>query len=93
MVYVQNSSRVAGVKYCHSLMPNVAPVYKDVAASPDMPAHPFFKSKPQQRRNLSSLATCPTSATLANELKRGVNPLAGIVPWPLDAGRRSCSVS
>ena len=76
MVYVQNSVEW-GVKYCHSLMPNVAPVYKDVASSPDMPTHPFFKSKPKSVETYFT-GYVPNISSTANELLRGANPLAGI---------------
>ncbi len=66
-----------GVRYCHSLMPNVAPVYKDVAAAPNMGSHPFFQSK---KRSVETYFTgyLGHASTSGNELLRGVNPLAGI---------------
>jgi ABC-type glycerol-3-phosphate transport system substrate-binding protein len=64
------------VRYSHSLMPNVGPVFKDVATAPAMLAHPFYQSK---RRSLDVLftASVPHACNTGLELKRGVNPLAG----------------
>ncbi len=66
------------MKYCHSLMPNVAPTYKDIANSEELKNHPFYKSKPKTVDTYfkSSLAN---SSSTANELLQGVNPLAGYV--------------
>lgn len=76
IVYVQ-SSIDWGVRYCHSLMPNVAPVYKDVASAPQMPSHPFFKTKPKSVETYFT-GYVPNASSTGNELMRGANPLAGI---------------
>ncbi len=75
VAYVSNSVDWM-VRYSHSLMPNVGPVFKDVATSPQMLAHPFFQSK---RRTLDVIFTqsVPHACNTGLELKRGVNPLAG----------------
>ena len=64
------------VRYSHSLMPNVGPVFKDVATAPAMLAHPFFQSK---RRSLEVIfnASVPQACNTGLEQKLGVNPLAG----------------
>ena len=46
LVY-QQTSKDWLIKYCHSLMPNVAPTYKDIADAPELKEHPFYKSKPR----------------------------------------------
>ena len=46
LVY-QQTSKDWLIKYCHSLMPNVAPTYKDVPTHPELQEHPFYKSKPR----------------------------------------------
>ena len=65
------------VRYSQSLMPNVGPVFKDVAAAPAMLAHPFYQSK---RRTVETIFSgfVPDACNTGHELKRGVNPLAGI---------------
>lgn len=65
------------VRYSQSLMPNVGPVYKDVATAPAMLAHPFWQSK---KRSLDVIFTesVPHQCNTGFELKKGVNPLAGI---------------
>jgi ABC-type glycerol-3-phosphate transport system substrate-binding protein len=64
------------VRYSHSLMPNVGPVFKDVATAPAMLAHPFFQSK---RRSLDVIfnTSVPQACNTGLEQKLGVNPLAG----------------
>lgn len=64
------------VRYSHSLMPNVGPVFKDVATAPAMLAHPFFQSK---RRSLEVIfnGAVPQACNTGLEQKLGVNPLAG----------------
>jgi multiple sugar transport system substrate-binding protein len=64
------------VRYSQSLMPNVGPVFKDVAEAPAMLAHPFYQSK---RRSLDVIfkESVPHACNTGLELKRGVNPLAG----------------
>jgi ABC-type glycerol-3-phosphate transport system substrate-binding protein len=66
------------VRYCHSLMPNVSPVYKDVLNDPKLVTHPFFQTKRQTIMNYYVNAL-PHSSSTGNELLKGVNPLAGIV--------------
>jgi hypothetical protein len=65
------------VRYSQSLMPNVGPVYKDVATAPAMLAHPFYQSK---RRSVETIFTgyVPDACNTGHEQKKGVNPLAGI---------------
>jgi len=65
-------------KYCHSLVPNVAPVYKDVANSEEIKNHPLYKAKPRTVDTYFK-TSLPNSSSSANELLQGVNPLAGIV--------------
>jgi len=74
----QQTSKDWLVKYCHSLMPNVAPTYKDIANSEELRNHPLYKSKPKTVDTYfkSSLAN---SSSTANELLQGVNPLSGYV--------------
>ena len=66
------------VRYAHSLMPNVAPTYKDIADSEELKNHPFYKSKPRTVQTYFKDSLANSSST-ANELLQGVNPLAGIV--------------
>jgi ABC-type glycerol-3-phosphate transport system substrate-binding protein len=65
------------VKYSQSLMPNVGPVFKDVADAPSMKAHPFYASK---ARSLDVIfkGFLPHACNSGFELRRGINPLAGI---------------
>jgi ABC-type glycerol-3-phosphate transport system substrate-binding protein len=76
VAYVSNSVDWM-VRYSQSLMPNVGPVFKDVATAPAMLAHPFYRSK---RRTLDVIFTesVPHACNTGLELKKGVNPLAGI---------------
>lgn len=64
------------VRYSQSLMPNVGPVFKDVATAPAMLAHPFYQSK---RRSLDVIfsQSVPHTCNTGLELRHGVNPLAG----------------
>ena len=66
------------IKYCHSLMPNVAPTYRDIADAPELKEHAFYKSKPRTVDTYFRTSLANSSST-ANELLQGVNPLAGIV--------------
>ena len=66
------------VRYCHSLMPNVSPVYKDVAANPELTKHPFFDTK-KRTINEYYVESLKHGSNTGNELLQGVNPLAGIV--------------
>jgi multiple sugar transport system substrate-binding protein len=77
LVYQQTSKEWL-IKYCHSLMPNVAPTYKDVADAPELKSHPFYKSKPKTVDTYFRTSLANSSST-ANELLQGANPLAGYV--------------
>jgi multiple sugar transport system substrate-binding protein len=77
LVYQQTSKEWL-VRYCHSLMPNVAPVYKDVADSPELRKHALYDAKPRTVDTYFK-TSLPNSSSTANELLQGVNPLAGIV--------------
>ena len=74
----QQTSKEWLVKYCHSLMPNVAPVYKDVADAAELKSHPFYSSKPKTVDTYFKTSLEHSSST-ANEMLKGVNPLAGFV--------------
>lgn len=74
----QQTSKEWLVKYCHSLMPNVAPVYKDVAESAELKNHPFYASKPKTVDTYFR-ASLENSSSTANEMLKGVNPFAGYV--------------
>jgi multiple sugar transport system substrate-binding protein len=77
LVYQQTSKEWL-IKYCHSLVPNVAPVYKDVADSGELREHPLYKAKPRTVDTYFKTSLAHSSSS-ANELLQGVNPLAGIV--------------
>jgi ABC-type glycerol-3-phosphate transport system substrate-binding protein len=66
------------IRYCHSLVPNVAPVYKDVAEAPELKDHPLYEAKPRTVETYYTTSLQHSSST-ANELLQGVNPMAGIV--------------
>lgn len=72
-----SNDTAALVRYSHSLMPNVGPVFKDVADSPAMAAHPFYATK---ARSLGVIFKdfLPHACNSGFELRRGINPLAGI---------------
>lgn len=74
----QQTSKEWLVKYCHSLMPNVAPTYKDIADSEELRNHPFYKSKPRTVDTYFRTSLAHSSSS-ANELLQGPNPLAGYV--------------
>jgi hypothetical protein len=59
-------------------MPNVAPVYKDIADSPELRKHPLYEAKPRTVDTYFRTSLVNSSSS-ANELLQGVNPLAGIV--------------
>jgi len=66
------------IRYCHSLVPNVSPVYKDVVEDPTLKEHPFFETK--EKTILTYYRdSLPHSSNTGNELRKGANPLAGIV--------------
>jgi multiple sugar transport system substrate-binding protein len=77
LAYYQ-TSKVWPVRYCHSLVPNVSPVYKDVAADPALQTHQFYETK-KRTINTYYVDSLKNSSSTANELLGGVNPLAGIV--------------
>ena len=77
LVYYQTSPQWL-VRYCHSLMPNVSPTYKDVLNDPTLATHPFFQTKKQTIMNYY-VNSLPYSSSTGNELLQGVNPLAGVV--------------
>ncbi len=66
------------IRYVHSLVPNVSPVFQDVAQDPRLTTHPFFKTK---RRTIFEYYTeaLKNASNSGNELLEGINPLAGIV--------------
>lgn len=65
------------VKYSQSLMPNVGPVFKDVADAPSMAAHPFYATK---KRSIDVIfkGFVPHACNSGFEQRKGINPLAGI---------------
>jgi ABC-type glycerol-3-phosphate transport system substrate-binding protein len=77
VAYYQNSTEWL-IRYVHSLVPNVSPVYKDVAEDPRLLEHPFFKTK---KRTIMTyyVDSLKHASNTGNELLKGVNPLAGIV--------------
>ena len=66
------------IRYAHSLVPNVSPVFQDVAQSPALTQHPFFQTK---RRTIFEYYTeaLKHASNSGNELLQGISPLAGIV--------------
>lgn len=66
------------VRYCQSLVPNVSPVYKDTVEDPALKTHPFFESKEETIMTYYR-DSLPHSSNTGNELRKGINPLAGIV--------------
>jgi len=66
------------IRYVHSLVPNVSPVFQDVAQDPRLTTHAFFKTK---RRTIFEYYTeaLKNASNSGNELLEGINPLAGIV--------------
>ena len=77
VAYYQNK-REWLIRYVHSLVPNVSPVYKDVAEDPRLLEHPFFKTK---KRTIMTyyVDSLKHASNTGNELLKGINPLAGIV--------------
>ena len=51
LVYQQTSKEWL-IKYCHSLMPNVAPTYKDVADAPELKEHRVLQVEAAHGRHL-----------------------------------------
>ena len=72
------SSKEWAIRYVHSLVPNVSPVFQDVVQDPRLLQHPFFATK---RRTIFEYYTeaLKHASNSGNELLRGINPLAGIV--------------
>lgn len=66
------------LRYVHSLVPNVSPVFGDVANDPRLPNHPFFKTK-ARTINEYYVEALKNASNTGNELLQGVNPLAGII--------------
>lgn len=66
------------IRYVHSLVPNVSPVFQDVAQDPRLTQHPFFATK---RRTIFEYYTeaLKHASNSGNELLQGISPLAGIV--------------
>jgi multiple sugar transport system substrate-binding protein len=66
------------IRYAHSLVPNVSPVFQDVAQSPKLTQHPFFQTK---KRTIFEYYTeaLRHASNSGNELLQGISPLAGIV--------------
>jgi ABC-type glycerol-3-phosphate transport system substrate-binding protein len=77
LVYIQ-TSKDWQIRYLHSLVPNVSPVFQDVAQDPRLTQHPFFQTK---RRSISEYYTeaLKNASNSGNELLQGISPLAGIV--------------
>jgi ABC-type glycerol-3-phosphate transport system substrate-binding protein len=76
LVHVQ-SSRDWQLRYAHSLVPNVSPVFQDVAQDPRLTQHPFFQTK---RRTIFEyyVEALKHASNSGNELLQGISPLAGI---------------
>ncbi len=70
-------SGMAG-RYCHSLMPNVSPVYKDVLNNPKLHDPSLLRDEEAHHHELLREFPAQLHST-GNELLQGVNPLAGIV--------------
>ena len=66
------------IRYAQSLVPNVSPVFQDVAQDPRLTQHPFFQTK---RRTIFEYYTeaLKHASNSGNELLQGISPLAGIV--------------
>ena len=72
----QQTSKDWLIKYCHSLVPNVGPTYKDIADAPELRNHPIYQAKPKTVDTYYKTSLSNSSST-ANELLQGVNPFAG----------------
>ena len=77
LVHVQ-SSRDWQIRYAQSLVPNVSPVFQDVAQDPRLTQHPFFQTK---KRTIFEyyVEALKHASNSGNELLQGISPLAGIV--------------
>jgi hypothetical protein len=72
------TSRDWQIRYAQSLVPNVSPVFQDVAQDPRLTQHPFFATK---RRTIFEyyVEALRHASNSGNELLQGISPLAGIV--------------
>ncbi|MBI2157770.1 MAG: extracellular solute-binding protein [Candidatus Rokubacteria bacterium] len=72
------TSRDWQIRYAQSLVPNVSPVFQDVAQDPRLTQHPFFQTK---RRTIFEyyVEALKHASNSGNELLQGISPLAGIV--------------
>jgi multiple sugar transport system substrate-binding protein len=72
------SSRDWQIRYAQSLVPNVSPVFQDVAQDARLAQHPFFQTK---RRTIFEyyVEALKNASNSGNELLQGISPLAGIV--------------
>jgi multiple sugar transport system substrate-binding protein len=72
------TSREWQIKYAQSLVPNVSPVFQDVAQDSRLAQHPFFATK---RRTIFEyyVEALKHASNSGNELLQGISPLAGIV--------------
>lgn len=77
LVYLM-TSREWQIRYAQSLVPNVSPVFQDVAQDPRLAQHPFFATK---RRTIFEyyVEALKHASNSGNELLQGISPLAGIV--------------
>jgi ABC-type glycerol-3-phosphate transport system substrate-binding protein len=64
-------------RYTNSLFPNVGPVFKDTVADAAVQRHPLYDAK---RRSVDLIFSgyVPHACNSGHELKRGINPLAGL---------------
>jgi multiple sugar transport system substrate-binding protein len=72
------TSRDWQIKYAQSLVPNVSPIFQDVAQDSRLTQHPFFATK---RRTIFEyyVEALKHASNSGNELLQGISPLAGIV--------------
>jgi multiple sugar transport system substrate-binding protein len=77
LVHIQ-TSRDWQIRYAQSLVPNVSPVFQDVAQDARLTQHPFFQTK---RRTIFEyyVEALKHASNSGNELLQGISPLAGIV--------------
>jgi ABC-type glycerol-3-phosphate transport system substrate-binding protein len=77
LAYVMTSKEWP-IRYAQSLVPNVSPVFQDVAQDPRLTQHPFFQTK---KRTIFEYYTeaLKHASNSGNELLQGISPLAGIV--------------
>lgn len=77
LVYIMTSKEWP-IRYVHSLVPNVSPVFQDVAQDARLTQHPFFSTK---KRTIFEYYTeaLKHASNSGNELLQGISPLAGIV--------------